>query len=321
MISTIRSGLAAAARLRKAVGVIYLCNLTIAAALTLPLFALFHQKIGSLPARAEMSSGFSYSWWSAFNFRAEGLAATIRPSLSGGFGPIFDNLELLLTGNWTTFGLSLFIIAVLYVLLAAFFNGGAVALLVEEKPFSMQRFFSQAGHFFHHTAALAVTLMLVFWGIYKGLAPLIFSLVDKITAGSLSQPFIWAINLIGYLVLIKVIFTVTLIFDYARVLLISEKKESSWLSIGHAALFVFRNWRAFLLNALLVAFAVLLTLTAAALFSAVGSTSVVTMIIVTLLQQVFMLLLIGMRLTFYACEVVFYRSQLQAEQPIRKRKR
>lgn len=321
MISTIRSGLAAAARLRKAAGVIYLCNLMIAAALTLPLFALFHQKIGDLPARADMSSGFSYSWWSAFDFRAEGLQETIRPSLSGGFGPIFDNLELLLTGNWTAFGWSLFILGILYVLLAAFFNGGTVALIVEEKPFSMQRFFSQAGHFFHHMAALAVTLMLVFWAIYKGLSPLIFSLVHKITADSLSQPFIWTINLIGYLVLIKVIFLVTLIFDYARVILIGEKKESSWVSIGRAALFVFRHQRAFLLNALLVAVAVLLTLIAGALFSAVGSTSVISLILVTLLQQVFMLLLIGMRLTFYACEVIFYRSQLQAEQPIRKRKR
>lgn len=318
---TFLNGLATVLRLRKIAGLIYLCNIVTAVVVTLPLFILFHQKIGYLIARGEMRAGFSYSWWSAFNFSADGLEKTIRPSLSGGFGPLFDNIELLLTGNWTAFGWAVFALGILYIFLSAFLNGGAVALFVEDKPFTMQRFFSQAGLYFHHMAALAVTLISLFWVIYKGLYPLVFSLVDKITAGSLSQPFIWVVNLIGYVVLFKVIFVVTLIFDYARVILIAEKKSSSWQSIGQAAVFVFRNLRSFALNALLVLVAVLLTITAGLLFSVLRPSTIFPLVLLVLLQQVFMLLSIGVRLTFYASESLFYKLQSEAAQPIRKRKR
>jgi hypothetical protein len=319
--TTFRNGLATVLRLRKIAGLIYLLNLLTAAVVTLPLFILFHQKIGLLPARGEMSTGFSYSWWSAFNFSADGLEKTIRPSLSGGFGPLFDNIEMLFTGNWAAFGWAVFVLGILYIFLSAFLNGGAVALFVEDKPFSMQRFFSQAGLYFHHMAALTVTLISLFWIIYKGLYPLVFSLVDKITAGSLSQPFIWIINFIGYVVIIKVVFIVTLIFDYARVILIIEKKSSSWQCIGQATLFVFRNFRSFALNALLVLIAVLLTIIAGLLFSVVHSTTVFLLVLLVLLQQIFMLMQIGMRLTFYASETLFYEHQTEAVQPIRRRKR
>ncbi|MDZ7346159.1 MAG: hypothetical protein ONA69_05120, partial [candidate division KSB1 bacterium] len=116
----IQNGWNTVIKLRRAVGVIYLVNLLIAAALSIPLFFGLHRYLDYSTLRSEMSSGFSYAWWSAFNFRAEALAATLRPSLSGGFGPIFDNLELLISGNWTAYGVAVFVLGIAYVLLAAF---------------------------------------------------------------------------------------------------------------------------------------------------------------------------------------------------------
>lgn len=316
----IQSGWNTVIRLRRAVGVIYLVNLLIAAALSIPLFFSLHRNLDYSTLRSEMSSGFSYAWWSAFNFRAEGLAATLRPSLSGGFGPIFDNLELLVSGNWTAYGIAVFILGIAYVLLAAFFNGGFVGLAVEERPFSTQRFFSQSGLYFHHMAALAVTALLLFLGIYKGLYPLVFSLVEKLTADSLSQPWVWFVNLVAYLLLIKVIFIVTMILDYARVILITDKKESAWISIGLATLFVFRHYRAWLINALLVGIGVLGTLTAALVLSAFRSTAFWSLITLSALQQLFIVGLISLRLTFYASQVEYYRRQKEAETLVRKKR-
>ncbi len=307
-------------RLRRTVWVIYVCNLTLAAAAALPLFVFFHKELGHLPARAEMSTGFSYSWWSAFNSRAEGLAATISPVLSSGFGMLFGNLELLLTGNWTGLGLTFFLLGLIYVFLAAFFNGGFTALATEDKPFTLQRFFSQSALFFRHTAALATTLILLLWAIYKGLSPLVFSLIDRITANSFSQPFVWTMNLIGYLLLFKVLFIVTLIFDYARTILIIKKMNSAWASVLAAAIFVFRHGRAFVLNALLLLIAAGVTVCGTALFSAVRGTETWSLVTLFLLQQTFMLLMIAVRLSFYAAEVDFYQQSMNAEQVVRKRR-
>ena len=323
IIDAFRHGLSLVTKHQRIVAVIYLVNLCIGLVFAAPLFIFFHGKVGRLAIREELVAGFSYSWWSTFDFSAEGLEKTIRPALTGGFGPLFDNLELLLTGQFQTFGWFVFAIAVVYLFVAAFLNGGAIGLFADErKSFSTGRFFSNAGAFFHHMAALAATAILVFALLYKVINPLVFSLVDSIVGETTSQPLAWFVNLAGYLVILMLVFFLTLVLDYAKIIVINEKKESSWLCIWLSLKFMVRNFSRIVgLNLLLLLIALAVMVIGGALMSLVQPTQFFLLILAILIQQVYILAKIAVRLTFYAAESALYQQQTAAATVVKKRKR
>ena len=318
-----RQGAALVVRDRKIVGIIYVMNLCVASLFAIPLFILFNKQVGTQVARDELAQSMSYSWWSSFEFSAKGLEETIRPALSGGFGPLFDNLELLLTGQFASFGWMIFTIGLAYIFLAAFFNGGAIAFFADErKVFTMGRFFSNAGLFFNHMAALAATSVLVFFLIHKLLNPAVFALVDGIVGDTLSQPKAWFINLIGYLIIFDLVFLITMILDYAKVIVISEKKESSWLCIWLAIKFIFANFlKTVGLNLLLVLSMALLVFVGGGILSIFSPSNVLLLIAAFIIQQLVLVAHIALRLTFYASETIIYQQQSATDVPVKKRKR
>ncbi len=318
-----KQGISLVTRNSKVIGVIYLFNICVAAVFAVPLFILFYSKVGAQVARDELALSMPVSWWNSFQFSAKGLEETIRPILSGGFGPLFDNLEMLLTGKFTSFGWFIFALGLGYIFLAAFFNGGAIALFADERrTFTMGRFFSNAGAFFNHMAALALTSLLLFFLFYKLLNPAIFSLVDALVGDTLSQPRAWFINLLGYLVILDFVFLFTLILDYAKVIVISEKKESSWLCIWMAVKFIFGNFlRTVGLNLLLLSLGALLVLVSGLVLSAINPANILLLILAFVIQQLVIVFHIALRLMFYASETVLYQQQSAASVPVKKRKR
>lgn len=319
----ISKGISLVTQHRKLIGIVYLINVAIVFLFSVPMFIILNDHVSLRTIRDQLSVQFDYSWWTAFDFEATGLAETLRPSLSGGFGPLFDNLELLLSGEFSTFGWTLFSLALLYIFVAAFFNGGAIALFGDErKSFSMSRFFSNAAKYFHHMAALAATAILVFVLFYKLLVPLAFSIVDSLTQGTISQPSVWFAHLFTYLVLVFFIFVLTLILDYAKVIVILENKESSWLCLWLSLKFIFKNnLKIFGLNFLLIAISIALVLIGGALISLVQSTRILLLLLAISFQQLFILLKIAMRYVFYASETVFYQDVIRATAPVKKRMR
>jgi hypothetical protein len=323
IIDALKHGFSLVGQHRKMLGLIYLVNLCVGLVFAVPLFKWFHTQVSTLGTRDDLLAGFNYSWWSAFKPSADGLAESIRPGLSGGFAPLFDNLELLLTGEHLVFGWFVFAIAMAYLFIAAFFNGGAIALFSDErKTFSASRFFSAAGLNFHHMAALAATTLIVFALLYKLVNPFIFSIVDNTVGNSHSQVFAWTMNLIAYLIIFDLVFLFTLIFDYAKVIVIIEKKESSWLCIWLAVKFIFSHFLKVIgLNILLLLIAAALVLVGGFVMSLFQPTQFFLLILVVLFQQIFIVAKIGMRLTFYASETVLYQEYKAAESVVKKRKR
>ncbi len=323
VFEAVQKGISLVVEQRKQVGIIYVVNVCLAAVLGIPLAILMHGHVGKLVIRDELAQGFDYSWWSAFNFQAHGLEETIRPSLASGFGPLFDNLELLLTGKFGSFGSFIFFIALAYLFVAAFFNGGFIASISAERhPSSVARFFSLSGQFFHHMAALAVTAVLFFWLFYKVLQPALFSIVDSITAQSLSQPFMWISNFVGYAIIFFLVFLLTLLFDYAKVIVIVEKKQSSWLCIWLAAKFIFKHFgKTVGVNFVMVGISALVLVVGGALLSLAQASQVLMLVVALLLQQLYILIKIGLRLSFYGAETALYQGQTAAVRPIKKRKR
>ncbi len=320
IIKSFKTGLALVFEHIKIIPIIYAVNFSLAALLAVPMYISLHEALGSSGVRDELWQGFDHEWWTEFNFQAEGLEKTFRPSLSGGFGAIFDNLELLLTGKFTSFGAWIFVFGIAYLFLSAFMNGGIIGLFAEEKrKFSTSRFFSNAGLYFHHFFALALTAMLVLLLVYKVFSPAIFGIIDGLTADWLSDRAAWFINLIGYLLLLLIVIFVNMIFDYAKIILVVEKKESSWLCIWYALKFAVRH----LANAgglylLLSLVGVGLTLLFALLDSLINPSQVLILILAVVIQQTFIMAKIWLRLNFYGAQLSYYNQGQSEVRRLRK---
>jgi len=293
------------------VGTIYAVNIGLALILFVPLFTTLDDAVGRYGIRDQLVQGFDHEWWAGFDLQAEGLDKTIRPSLSSGFGPLLDNLELLLTGRFDSFGMWILTFAAAYLLLAAFFNGGVIGLFADDKrTFSLRKFFADSAFYFHHYFALALTAVLLFLVIYKLLSGLLFSVVDNLTAQWLSQRAVWSVNLAAYLVLLAVIIFVNMIFDYAKIIIVVAKKDSSWMCIWLALKFAVAHLAKTVgLYLLLSAVAIGLVSIAGLLLSVLQQGRILLFIIALLLQQVYIFAKIGWRLCFYSSQLSMYQSR------------
>ena len=294
----------------KIIPIIYALNISLALALTIPMFLNLNHQIGYSGVRDEMAKSFNYDWWTQFSLNADGLDETIRPSLSGGYAALFDNLELFLTGKFFHFGSWIFVFGLCYLFLAAFFNGGTIATFADEKrSFSVGRFFSYSGHYFHHFFALAVTAILAFFLVYKFLSPVIFNIIDALTVSWMSERAVWFMNLLGYVVLLCVVIFINMVFDYSKIIIVVEKKESSWLCIWLAIKFVMRHFlQTSGLYLLLSLVGLVLVLVFGFIINIINPSQMLLIIIVFLLQQIFIWTKIWARLNFYGAQYLFYTT-------------
>jgi hypothetical protein len=308
IIKSLKNGLGLVFSHIKIVPIIYVINLSLAGLLAIPMYLSLHESIGSQGVRDELMQDFNYDWWTSFSLHAKGIEQTLRPSLSGGFGPIFDNLELLLTGKFISFGTWILIFGICYLFLSAFLNGGTIGIFADEKrKFSASRFFSNAGFYYHHFFALALTVLLAFFLVYKLLGSVLFNSIDGLTSQWMSQRAVWFANLVGYFILLLVVLFINMIFDYAKIIVVVEKKNSSWLCIWMAVKFVLRNIASTSgLYLLLGGVGIGLTLLFALLDSLINPHQVILLIVAILFQQVFIFAKIWLRLNFYGAQLNFY---------------
>jgi len=318
--TALKKGISLVTQNVKMIGIIYIVNISLALILSIPMFVSLNGSVGKTAFRDQLSQNFSYDWWTEFDFHAHGLEKTIRPSLSGGFGPLFDNLELLLTGMFTSFGIWIFVFAITYLILAAFLNGGVIGLFADEKrSFTVSRFFSYSGYYFHHLFALALTSVLAFFLIYKFLSPALFSLVDGITSGWMVERSVWFVNLLAYIILLFIVMVVNMILDYAKIIVIVEKKNSSWLCIWLGLKFLARRFfRAFGLYAMLAAIALGLVIVFGAILSIINPSQIFLLIIAFTFQQIFIFVKIWSRLNFYGAQLLFYNHEHSTVRKLKK---
>lgn len=319
--NALQKGLAHVIDNYKAIAIIYGVNFFTALIVAVPFYRHLSAHLGHAGVRHDLMQGFNYDWWLTFKLNAQDLESTFRPSLSGGFGALFDNIELLLTGQIGNLGGFIITLAFAYLILAAFLNGGVIGLMADEKrTFSVSRFFSLSGFYFHHFFALALTNVLVSFLIYFGLRSLVFNMIDQITKTWLSAPAIWFVNLIGFLVILFVVIFVNMIFDYAKFHLVSEKKESSWLCIWLALKFIIRRipMTGGLYMVLSLVSTVLL-LVFGSLLELVEPRQFILILVAFLVQQLYITFKIGLRLLFYGSQFALYQAEKMSLPP-KKRK-
>ncbi len=288
--------------------VIYTVNISLALVLAIPMFLSLNESISKTGGRNEITESIHVEWWTEFQHSAEGIQQTIRPVLGSGFGMVFENLELLLTGRFDSFGAWIFVFGLVYLFLAAFFNGGAIGLFSDEKKtYSTSRFFSHSAFYYHHFFAIALTVLLLYFLLYRFVIGGMWTLLEGMETSMLMSRII---HYAGYAVVLLLVVFFNMVMDYTKIIVVNEKKDSSWLCIWLSLVFIFKNFfKSWGLYLMLGVFSVALVLVAGFLISILNSQSILLSILVILLGQLYLFLKIGLRLAFYSAQTTFYQQQ------------
>jgi len=308
IITALKNGFEKVVKNIKILPIIYVVNIILALFLALPMFATLKSDTEKRMVRDGLVEGFDYEWWDEFSFQAEGIEKTFLPTLVGGFGAIIDNLELLLTGEFTRLGLLVFLLGILYLILCSFFAGGAIAIYADEKrKYSVGRFFSHSAAYFNRFFSLTLTDVILCVIIYKLLHPKIFGIVDSITENFMSERSAFFINLLGYIVILAVILFINMLFDYAKVIVVVENRQSAWEAVWWSLKFTIKHFGKVIGLYLLIGIIGLAAATVFALILSVFNPATVLLVIISiLLQQLYIFVKIGIRLNFYACQLDMY---------------
>lgn len=280
----VRSACAHACAAPGLVILLYLAGLLLA----FPAFYVFQSvlasALGNSLAGQSLLSGFDFTIWVDL-LNAHGLSlATLLP-----------------------FAIS---IGVLGIIVQTFLAGGVLDLFVREKRFSPATFFrgcgTYAGRFLRIWLLTALILALI------GL--LFITLLGVVTAMTGTQPDSDRAGGIAIIVLLACLsFLLLLVFmasDYARVTTVVGGIRSSWKAVGRGFLFVFRNagsalgFHLLLLLLLGAVLAVYLVLE-----GGIEPDSPSTVLPVIVLQQLFMIVRVAIRVAFSAGEVALYEER------------
>ncbi len=197
----------------------------------------------------------------------------------------------------------------LYLLLNVFLAGGIVATLALDHRVSLHRFLAGASRFFSRYLRLffvfCVTLGAVLAGFNFSIEPYFEDLAEAATTDRDA----FLLKALGIVILLFVVSLVGMVFDYAKVRTVIDRRRSMIVSAVSGLSFSFRCfWRCFRLfymNVLLVAALTGLFLLVGNQFSNATWGSIIGLFVV---QQVFIVCRIGMKLSFFASQLAMYES-------------
>jgi hypothetical protein len=155
VVATLRSAAARVARSWRYLLLAQAWNFALALCLAVFVQDAIRSSLGSSLAGDRMKASFDPFWYGSFSARAEGVASTFRPSVSGA-GAVLDSLETFLDGFASVFrgGLEaeLWPVLLVYALSWTFLSGGFLSIFVNPGP---------AASFFARSARLFPSVLFV----------------------------------------------------------------------------------------------------------------------------------------------------------------
>ena len=225
------------------------------------------------------------------------------------FTVFFDLLgaHSLTPGSLLPLSLSL---AVAGVVVQVFLAGGILDLLVREKRFSGATFFRACGAYIGRFTRIWILTVLSLLLVIALFCILFVAMVDIINAKMGSEQ---ATGIATIIVLVVFSVPVLLVFmasDYARVNTVVHEGQSAWMSLRRGFLFVLRNIGSTLgLHLLLLLLLTVFIVLYLSLEGLINMDRSFTILLVFLLQQLFVLARLAIRVAFCAGEVELYEER------------
>jgi hypothetical protein len=197
---------------------------------------------------------------------------------------------------------------IVYVVLTLLATGGTLAVFSgAERRFTAPVFFRGCGVYFWRFFRLLIVAA-IFYGIFVlALNGVLSSLVDKLTMSWTQERLVRIVSWTKLLGVAFVFVVVNMIFDYAKVRLVVDDGRSAIMAVFRSIKFVFKNFKQILA---LFLFCMLLGLLFMVIYipleHVLPQNTRRWIIVVFVLQQLFILARVYVRLTFFSCEVLLY---------------
>ena len=200
-------------------------------------------------------------------------------------------------------------LGVFYLLFNIFLTGGIVAALSVEHRVAFRRFFHDAARYFWRFLRLFVLLIVVVGALMAGYGAGLNPQIEKLQEAAVTDraAFLWRVSSVA--VLLIVMSLVLMVFDYAKVRTVVERRRSVFIATILAFAFsVRRFWQTiplFFLNLLILCLLFGVYLVVRSQFSNATTVSLICLFVV---QQLFVLSRIWMRLSFFSTQLAYYNS-------------
>jgi hypothetical protein len=264
--------------------------------------------LGSSLAAESAAQGVNYEWMQEFADQASGLGATVRPTIIG-FGAVLDNLSAFMDN--VSRPVAIVGAATTYMLVWLFLAGGIIDRYARDRANPAHHFFSVSGGFFLRFLRLAILMGAVYGLLFGYLHPWMFDRVyTRLIRNINVERTAFMIRASLYLVFGLLLAAANMIFDYAKVRAVVEDRRSAWGAVAAAMQFVRRHASAAVgVYALNVAVFGVALAVYAVLAPPAGGTGW-TMWAGFAVGQVYVLLRLWVKLSFWASETSLFQSRL-----------
>lgn len=307
-MSAFRDGLRRVNRAPMLVAGMSAVTLLIALPLSLALRGMLEAHFGRSLAAEAAASGTSYEWWQEFLAQAGGLGATFSPSIVG-FGAVLDNLSALLDN--LPMAATIAGVTAAWMLIWSFLSGGVIDRLARDRRTRAAGFFAACGVHFWRFLRLGLFAWLLYVLLFGYVHHWIFDeAYPALIANVTSERTALLVRLSGYLLFGGALILVNLILDYARIRIVVEDRRSAVGAIAAGARFVRRQFGPVAGLYLLNGSAFVLLLGVYAMLSPGAPGAGLTMWLVLLLGQAYIVARHYLKLVFYASETAMFQAQL-----------
>ena len=238
--ASLRIGILRAQQSMRLLWLAYAFNVALALPLAIAVAGELAHSIGSSVAGETMLRGFDHLWFRGFDVRSTGLAATFEPGLVG-IGGVLRALDALVTGALLELHPSIVAAGVVYLVGWVFLASGFLARFIGGEPSS---FFGSAARHFPRLATLAAFSWLLYAIVLKGLLPFLADLVAALTYDTIDERFHFVCTLAKYAVVWASVWTVSLVFDYAKILAVARPEMPLHHCVGRALVLLLVHPRA-----------------------------------------------------------------------------
>ena len=264
--------------------------------------------LGTSLAADSAAQGVNYEWMQEFADQATGIGTTFRPTIIG-FAAVLDNLStfvdavprpVVVTG-----------VAAAYMIIWLFLAGGIIDRYARDRTTGMHGFFSASGGFFLRFVRLAIVMAVVYGLLFGSLHPWLFDrLYTRLIRNISVERTAFLARMTLYLVFGLLLAAANVIFDYAKVRAVVEDRRSALGAVVAAVRFIRGHAAAALGVYALNVIAFGLTLAIYALLAPRAGSTGVMMWVGFAIGQLYVVLRLCVKLTFWASETSLFQSRL-----------
>jgi hypothetical protein len=286
---------------------LWLVNLLVAAVVAVSFGDSLRGAIGASLVHEKLRTGFDMGWFGEVQGSARGLLATFTPTLLGA-GAFFANLEAWLTGDLWQGPPVILLLGSAYLLLWTFLQGGILVRLSRQETRPTAGFLASSSRFFPRFVALALISGALYLGVYL-LARWLYFTIEDVTRDITIERTVLAVAIAGGLLIGFLLCLINLVFDYARIVIVVEGRRNPLRALYQALRQVLRHPRLTLGLYLALGLVGVLLLAGYALIApGAGQSTVVGVVLTFLLAQVYLIVKLLLRLTFYGGQLAVYES-------------